>query len=76
MGTVLIGSWKKDSDGLYEPDKTGEYAAICGEIYTQVVWSKTTGKSALCSPCYPGQCDVDTPGDYLYYALPADMLED
>lgn len=79
-GTVLIGSWKK-VDGKYEPDETGEYAAIVGEIYTQVVWSKRVVKvRSLCSPCYPGQADVDPdkivgedePG-YWAFDLPADM---
>jgi len=71
--TILIGDWIRDDDNLYKPDKTREYAAIVGEICTQVVWSKTTKRCALCSPCYPGQGDLDTPGDWLAYDLPADM---
>ena len=71
--TVLIGSWKKDDQGLYEPDKDGEYSAICGEIYTQVVWSKHTKRCALCSPCYPGQGDLDSSGEFLCYDLPPDL---
>jgi hypothetical protein len=72
--TFLIGSWKKDSDGLYIPDQTGEYSAIVGEIYTQVVWSRTTKKCALCSPCYPGQADLDSTGEFLAYCLPDDLM--
>lgn len=71
-GDVLIGSWKL-VDGKYEPDETGDYAAIVRESVTQVVWSKTTKKAALCSPCYPGQADLDTPGQYLAYDLPWEL---
>jgi hypothetical protein len=70
QGDVLIGSWKKGDDGLYEPDETGEYAAIVRETVTQVIWSKYTEGGALCSPCYPGQVDLDTPGKFLAYTLP------
>jgi hypothetical protein len=72
--TLLIGSWKKDEKGLYEPDKEGEYSAIVSEIYTQVVWSKYTKRCNLCSPCYPGQGDLDTPGEWLAYTLPPDLI--
>lgn len=74
--TILIGSWHLNSEGQYEPDKGGEYAAICGEIYTQVVWSLHTKRCALCSPCYPGQGDLDTPGEFLCYDLPPDVVGD
>ena len=82
QGTLLIGSWKKDAEGLYEPDPdapNAEFAAIVGEVYTQVVWSKTVVRvKSLCSPCYPGQADVDrdkivAEGGYLAYDFPADM---
>lgn len=82
QGTMLIGSWVKDEKtGKYEPDETGEYAAIVGEIYAQVVWSKRVVKvRSLCSPCFPGQADVepdkivgeDEPG-YYAFDFPADM---
>lgn len=56
----IIGSWKKDSEGLYEPDESGEYAAIVREDVVQVVFSKYVTKvKSLCSPCYPGQADVN-----------------
>lgn len=70
QGDILIGTWKKDEAGLYEPDQTGEYAAIVRETVTQVIWSRHTDRGALCSPCYPGQVDLDTPGQYLAYTLP------
>jgi hypothetical protein len=73
--TYIIGSWKKGEDGKYEPDKeNGEYAAIVDEIYTQVVWSKFTKRCNLCSPCYPGQGDLDSEGIYLTYTLPPDLI--
>ena len=72
--TYLIGDWLKDDNGKYYPDINGEYAAICGEIYTQVVFSKSTKKCNLCSPCYPGQGDLDSIGEYLTYTLPEDLI--
>jgi hypothetical protein len=75
-GDMLIGSWKKDEDGKYEPDETGEYAAIVREFNTQVVWSKHTRRVALCSPCYPGQGDLDTPGEYLAFDLPPELYKE
>ena len=72
--TYLLGDWLKDEEDKYYPDPAGEYAAICGEIYTQVVFSKYTKKCALCSPCYPGQGDLDSEGEFLAYTLPADLI--
>lgn len=74
--TLLIGSWKKDSKGLYEPDKTGEYSAIVRECVIQVVHSKWYSMAHYCSPCYPSQCDLDTAGDYPAFQLPPDMFAD
>lgn len=67
---TLIGSWKKSEDGKYEPDENGEYSAIVGELHTQVVWSKHTTRGAPCSPCFPGQVDLETPGQFLAFDLP------
>ena len=75
-GTVLIGSWKKDADGQYVPDETGEYAAIVGETYTQVIWSRYTRKAAWCSPCYPSQGDLGTPGPIDTYDIPPEIRGD
>lgn len=82
-GTILIGSWKLDPETKkFEPDETGEYAAICNEIYAQVVWSKTVVRvKSLCSPCYPGQANVErdeivTEGGYLAYDFPASLYGD
>ena len=73
-GDILIGDWIKDSDGLWDYDPEGEYAAICGEIYTQVIYSKYTRKCALCSPCYPGQGDIGSIGEFLTYVLPPELV--
>ena len=73
--TWLIGDWIKDSEGLYTHDPEEEYAAIVGEVYTQVVFSQHTRRSMLCSPCYPGQGDIGSDGDYLAYDLPPAAYE-
>ena len=75
QSTILIGDWIKDSDGLYTHDPNGEYAAIVRESVTQVVFSQHTRRSNLCSPCYPGQGDIGSDGDYLVYDLPSEAYE-
>lgn len=71
----LIGDWVKDSEGLYTHDPNGEYAAVVREDVTQVVFSQHTRRSNLCSPCYPGQGDIGSEGDYLAYDLPPEAYE-
>ncbi len=71
--TVLIGDWIKRK-GKYQPKKSGEYSAIVREDVTQVVLSKYTRYCALCSPCYPGQGDLDSQGKFLAYTLPSDLI--
>ena len=66
----IIGDWLKDESGKYYPDESKEFAAIVNESTIQVVWSKHTKRGSLCSPCYPGQVDLDSEGDYLGYTLP------
>jgi len=75
--THLLG-YKKDAKGEYIPDLDAEFSAIVNgnENTTQVTHSKWVSRAALCSPCYPGQGDMDTPGDYLIYTLPPDMWND
>lgn len=75
----LIGDWTQDQDtGEYEPTpglpKRG-YAAIAhwDSQTIQVVASKWVTLGHYCSPCYPGQVDLDTAGEYLGYDLPADL---
>lgn len=73
-GDRLIGKWKKNAEGLYEPNREGEYSAIVGELYTQVVWSVVRERCALCSPCYPGQGDIGSKGEFLAYTLPSEIM--
>jgi hypothetical protein len=85
--TIFIGAWKKTGKDTYEIDKENEkydYAAIVRECVTQVVWSKhVTFVRALCSPCYPGQADLDSGAMhkeneagfcYLCYTLPWNLI--
>lgn len=81
-GRHLFGSWKKNEEGQYEPDKSGEYSAIYNGDYNtvQVVRSKFAIRCAICSPCYPNQGDVDTPpgkyGDVYAFCLPQDIMNE
>lgn len=82
--TKLIGDWTTTDNGLdawfeiggvyYMPDQSKEFAAIERETTVQVVWSKFVERHGLCSPCYPGQADADSVGEFLCYALPAELL--
>ena len=68
----IFGDWKKNEEGKYEPDENGEFSAIIRESEIQVVWSKYTAKNRqLCSPCFPGQVDLDSGnGSFTGYTLP------
>ena len=71
----LIGDWIMGTDGLYHPDMVnGEFAGIERESTVQIVWSKFTARGALCSPCYPGQVDLDSEGPYLGFTMPAELI--
>lgn len=75
----LIGDWKKNNDDLWEPDRDGEFAAIVTDSTfncVQVVWSRwTTNVRAMCSPCFPGQADLDSgEGNIIAYTLPDYLL--
>jgi len=72
---LKLGVRKFDEDG-YEPDEEAEYSAIVSPTYTQVVRSKYVSRCALCSPCFPGQGDLDTPGEFLAYTLPPEVWGD
>ncbi|CAG0992754.1 hypothetical protein METP3_02755 [Methanosarcinales archaeon] len=71
-GTTHLLGYKKDAKGDYIPDLDAEFSAIVNgnENTTQVIHSKWVSRTALCSPCYPGQGDLDNSGDYLAYTLP------
>jgi len=70
--TYLIG-FKKDDKGEYVLDERAEYSAIVGQQETQVLRSGFVSRTALCSPCFPGQGDLDTPGEFLAYNLPPEI---
>lgn len=73
--TRIFGDWIYNTKTKqYTPDKNGEFAAIENESTVQIVWSKFIKHGALCSPCYPGQVDLDTPGEFLGYTLPDDLM--
>ena len=69
---VLIG-FIETKAGTFEIDPEAEYSAFVRGSYTQVLRSKHTKQCALCSPCFPGQGDLDSEGEYLAYDLPADV---
>ena len=72
MTTYLLGNWIKDSNDKYIPDPDGEYSAIYDNndnVY-QVVYSKFTTRCNHCSPCFPGQGDLDSHGEFLTYCFP------
>lgn len=68
--------WFESLQYGYAPDEEAECSAMVGEIYSQVVKSKWAIKGALCSPCYPGQVDVDTKGEFIGYSFPPDYYEE
>lgn len=74
----LIGDWKK-SEGLYQPNEDGEFAAIVTDSTfncIQVVWSKYTKNVRVwCSLCFPNQADLDSgDGNIEAYCLPDELL--
>jgi hypothetical protein len=72
--TFLIGDWIKDKNDQYDYDPKGEYAAIVNEDTVQVIYSKYIRENvALCSPCYPGQADSASKGDFMMYDLPPEF---
>lgn len=75
--TYLLG-WVRDDAGEYAPDETKEYSAIVSydTMTAQIVRSKWVSRGALCSPCYPGQVDLDSPGAYLGYDFPEALYGD
>ena len=76
-GPYLVGDWMKGADGLWVEDRDEEhgFAAIINEVTTQVIWSLTTTRAAHCSPCYPGQGDIGSDGEFLTFTLPADCFD-
>lgn len=80
---ILFGSWKKDSDGRYTPDTSGEYSAEYNsdDNLVTVEWSRHTVACHHTSPCFvmadgSGPCgDLDKPGDsVIAYTLPPEFF--
>lgn len=69
--SYIVG-YKKDEKGDFVPDIKAESSAIVNgnQNTTQVTRSKWVSRVILCSPCYPGQGDLDNSGEYLAYNLP------
>ena len=78
----IYGDWKKNEDGKYIPDETGEFAAILtqgGFNDITVVWSKFTTRGTPCSPCAPSCVSIpddEETGEFLCYTLPKYLLEE
>lgn len=76
--TRLIGDWILDTNtNKYDIDKNGDFSAIENESTVQIVFSKYIKHNcALCSPCYPGQVDLDSRGSFQGFSLPEYLLPD
>jgi hypothetical protein len=78
QSTAYIGMVRGE-DGKWSDDPGAEYSAIVsfdGMNITQVVKSQWLIRGALCSPCCPGQVDADSPGEYLGYSVPPEVVGD
>lgn len=65
----------KGPNGLYDIDYDAEYSAIITPMYTQVLHSKYISYANVCSPCFPGQNNLDDAGVYETYALPEHLYD-
>ena len=74
----LYGNWIIENE-KYHPDPSGEYSAIydSNDNIIQVVYSRYVISCHKCSPCYPLQGDIDTPGNYyMAYCLPPELMSE
>jgi hypothetical protein len=65
------------TDGdIMNDEIVGDYTThiIVGETYYQVIKSPYVVLRGLCSPCFPGQADLDSKGDYPCYGLQGDPI--
>jgi len=77
--SLYLYGFRKGSGGKYEPDEKSEFSAIIRteSNVMQIVRSSHACWCRQCSPCYPNQGDLDTPGhDYLAYAPTPDCFDD
>jgi len=78
----ILGDWAwSDEENMYMIDHGCNgcgFAAVLGWLggapIVHVLWSETTkGVASMCSPCCPGQADLDSgKGNIIAYALPED----
>ena len=69
-------SWECD-EASYEWETEGMklgMSTLGGAYNVWVFESPHTAEHALCSPCCPNAGNIDTPGNYLCYTLPADWF--
>lgn len=70
---ILVGFKFNEETQQYEEDPEAEYSIVFGELYAQIIKSKYITYCAQCSPCFPYQGDLGTPGNLPTYALPEEM---
>ena len=83
---TFVGAWSceydADEDRYYMlPDRNSsyEYAARYNPDHNtiQIIWSRYAISCRFCSPCYPGQGDIDSPGmETLAYCLPPELMSE
>jgi len=74
--TKYIGFIQLDNGDL-DFDMSSEFAYIEGEVYSQFLKSPYVSICHKCSPCYPGQGDIETAGNsYLAYSPEPDAYLD
>jgi hypothetical protein len=83
-GTMLVGNWYFDLESktwevlpevLRAAGSLPYSAIVYADGNSHIVHSDWIDRSAYCSPCYPGSADLNTEGDQLVYALPAEYTD-
>lgn len=70
---TMLAGFIKDENKCWIPDPDAEYSAIISEVYAQILASKYVSRTTLCSPCFPGQGDLSTEGEYLTFTFPPEL---
>lgn len=72
---ILYGGWVR-VNGKYNPSDTCSFAAVFNpdSNTVQVVRSCYAVHCRPCSPCFPGQGDVDSDGSLFAYCLPPKLM--
>jgi len=77
--TYLIGFRHDKGRDQFVEDPEADYSAIVrydAFMTVQVTRSKWVTTGAPCSPCFPGQIDGDSPGDFKCYAPDPEIIGD